>query len=171
MSLLMMPIMMTFSIIFTRMHHPLSMGLILLLQTVLVCASSGMTSSSFWFSYILFLIFLGGMMVLFIYIASLASNKKFKFPLLPTFLLFLFLLASMMMTFFFFDSMNLPTSNFLSLSSSLLMFYQNKTMLINWIYSPKLIFFTLFIVLYLLLTLLVVVKISYSSLGPMRLSS
>nr|YP_009231713.1 NADH dehydrogenase subunit 6 [Moloha majora]ALZ50231.1 NADH dehydrogenase subunit 6 [Moloha majora] len=170
MSLLMMPIMMTLSIMFTRMNHPLSMGLTLLLQTIFICITSGLSSSSFWFSYILFLIFLGGMMVLFIYVASLASNTKFKFPFLSMFIIFSLLTISMVILFFM-DLMDFPTSNNIAVPSTLLMSYQNKTMLINWIYSPKLIMFTLFIVLYLLLTLLVVVKISYSHMGPMRLSS
>nr|QFO87061.1 NADH dehydrogenase subunit 6 [Latreillia valida] len=170
MSLFMMPIMMTLSIMFTRMNHPLSMGLTLLLQTIFICITSGMSSSSFWFSYILFLIFLGGMMVLFIYVASLASNTKFKFPFLSM-LLVASILLTLMFILFFLDFMTLPTSNFMSFPLSLLTIYQSKILLINWIYSPNLMIFTLFIVMYLLLTLLVVVKISYSHMGPMRLSS
>nr|AMK97175.1 NADH dehydrogenase subunit 6 [Homola orientalis] len=171
MSLFMKPKKILMSFLFTRMNHPLSMGLILLLQTILVGISSGLSSTSFWFSYILFLIFLGGMMVLFIYVASLASNSKFSSPLFSSYFMFSFLMTTLMLSYFFFDFMNFPTSNLIPFSSLLMMFYQNKIMLINWIYSPNLMFFTLFIVIYLLLTLLVVVKISYSSLGPMRLTS
>nr|YP_010946476.1 NADH dehydrogenase subunit 6 [Chorisoserrata biceps]WGO57194.1 NADH dehydrogenase subunit 6 [Chorisoserrata biceps] len=60
---------------FMQSNHPLIMGLILLMQTITLCMLSGMISQTFWFSYILFLIFLGGMLVLFIYVTSIASNE------------------------------------------------------------------------------------------------
>ena len=50
------------------------MGLTLLIQTILVSIISGLITKTFWFSYILFLVFLGGILVLFIYVTSLASN-------------------------------------------------------------------------------------------------
>nr|YP_009172214.1 NADH dehydrogenase subunit 6 [Kamimuria chungnanshana]ALF36423.1 NADH dehydrogenase subunit 6 [Kamimuria chungnanshana] len=65
------------ALIFTRMNHPLAMGLMLLLQTLLVTLITGFMTQSFWFSYILFLVFLGGLLVLFIYVTSLASNEMF----------------------------------------------------------------------------------------------
>lgn len=61
------------------MHHPLAIGLALLMQTLFIALSTGLVAPSFWFSYILFLVFLGGMLVLFIYVASLASNEIFRF--------------------------------------------------------------------------------------------
>nr|QNV11699.1 NADH dehydrogenase subunit 6 [Rhamphomyia barbata] len=66
------------SFIFMQMNHPLAMGLMLLMQTFLICLITGLMTKSFWFSYILFLIFLGGMLVLFIYVTSLASNEMFS---------------------------------------------------------------------------------------------
>nr|YP_006665730.1 NADH dehydrogenase subunit 6 [Challia fletcheri]AEP83058.1 NADH dehydrogenase subunit 6 [Challia fletcheri] len=60
-------------------NHPLWMGLILLVQTFLVSLFSGFLLSFFWFSYILFLLFLGGMLVLFMYVCGLASNEMFMF--------------------------------------------------------------------------------------------
>nr|AGO50137.1 NADH dehydrogenase subunit 6 [Kamimuria wangi] len=65
------------ALIFTRMNHPLAMGLMLLLQLFLVTLITGFMTQSFWFSYILFLVFLGGLLVLFIYVTSLASNEMF----------------------------------------------------------------------------------------------
>jgi NADH-ubiquinone oxidoreductase chain 6 len=54
------------------------MGLVLLIQTLIVALLTGVLASSFWFSYILFLVFLGGMLVLFIYVTRLASNEMFS---------------------------------------------------------------------------------------------
>nr|YP_010946671.1 NADH dehydrogenase subunit 6 [Margattea angusta]WGO57389.1 NADH dehydrogenase subunit 6 [Margattea angusta] len=56
-------------------NHPMIMGMILLTQTTLIALITGMISPTFWFSYILFLIFIGGMLILFIYMTSLASNE------------------------------------------------------------------------------------------------
>merc|ERR1712198_806681 len=71
------PLITALSLFFTRLSHPLAIGLALLSQTILICLITGLSSSSFWFSYILFLIFLGGILVLFIYVTSLASNEMF----------------------------------------------------------------------------------------------
>jgi len=69
------------SSIFSTIKHPLAMGLILLIQTIFICLLRGLLIKSFWFSYILFLIFIGGILVLFIYVTSLASNEIFSFSI------------------------------------------------------------------------------------------
>nr|YP_004891575.1 NADH dehydrogenase subunit 6 [Phalera flavescens]AEB71587.1 NADH dehydrogenase subunit 6 [Phalera flavescens] len=79
------------SIIMFFMNNPLSMGLMILMQTLLICLLSGMMIKTYWFSYILFLTFLGGLLVLFIYVSSIASNELFNMKfLLNLFFLFVF---------------------------------------------------------------------------------
>jgi hypothetical protein len=65
-------------LIFTQIKHPLAIGLMLLIQTTIVCIIRGTKYKRFWFSYILFIIIIGGMLVLFIYITRLASNEVFS---------------------------------------------------------------------------------------------
>jgi NADH-ubiquinone oxidoreductase chain 6 len=65
--------------IFIVLNHPISLGLVLIAHTLLISVVTGVVGGHFWFSYILFLVFLGGVLVLFIYITSLASNEKFTF--------------------------------------------------------------------------------------------
>nr|YP_010988632.1 NADH dehydrogenase subunit 6 [Anaspides clarkei]WOR80924.1 NADH dehydrogenase subunit 6 [Anaspides clarkei] len=156
------------SLIFLMTNHPLSMGLTLLIQTCFICVTSGITNLTFWFSYILFLIFLGGMLVLFIYVASLASNEMFKisfsFLFLISFFLMLFLIFFMFSDFlmFYINSLNMGHS-FLNFS------YQPLGQdLISFIYSPSIMFYTLFMVFYLLLTLIIAVKITNNFQGPLR---
>nr|QJW33624.1 NADH dehydrogenase subunit 6 [Eiconaxius sp. 1 QK-2020] len=160
------PIIMLVSFLFTRLLHPLAMGLILLLQTCLICISSGLMNQSFWFSYILFLIFLGGMLVLFIYVASLASNEPFKFsltmsllPIVFVFFLVLFLMADNLCLF---SKMMISTSSLISES-------YNYLSLISMLYSIPTMKFTLYMVMYLLLTLFAIVKITNMGFGPLRL--
>nr|YP_010954446.1 NADH dehydrogenase subunit 6 [Ostrocerca truncata]WMV02009.1 NADH dehydrogenase subunit 6 [Ostrocerca truncata] len=161
------------SLIFTQMTHPLAMGLMLLVQTILISIITGLSAQSFWFSYILFLVFLGGLLVLFIYVTSLASNEMFSMSLslaLPIFVISGILIISM----FIFDSsflmtmtMNTETLSIMNIqtyseesSSSLLKLYNNPTSLI-----------TLMLVLYLFLTLIAVVKITKINQGPLRKSN
>nr|ALO77457.1 NADH deshydrogenase subunit 6 [Dermestidae sp. GENSP01] len=76
---LLMSTSMIMSIMFTQLNHPLSMGLTLLMQTLCMTMISGYMNLSFWFSYIMFIVMVGGMLVLFIYMTSIASNEKFMF--------------------------------------------------------------------------------------------
>nr|QDG01010.1 NADH dehydrogenase subunit 6 [Tenebrio molitor] len=66
------------TITFLMMNHPLSMGFVLLMQTIMISLITGNMNQNMWFSYILFLIMVGGMLILFMYMTSIASNEKFK---------------------------------------------------------------------------------------------
>nr|YP_009671928.1 NADH dehydrogenase subunit 6 [Strahlaxius plectrorhynchus]QCX31788.1 NADH dehydrogenase subunit 6 [Strahlaxius plectrorhynchus] len=155
------------SLMFTRLNHPLSMGIVLLLQTCMVCIASGLVGNSFWFSYILFLVFLGGMLVLFIYVASLASNESFKLSL-KMFLSFIPIISSAMIIYML-DSL-LETLKF-SFLGPYTEFMMNMETLVSKIYSVPSMGFTMYVVMYLLLTLFVVVEITGTFWGPLRLST
>ena len=145
------------------------MGLSLLAQTIIICAVAGLSITSFWFSYILFLIFLGAMLVLFIYVASLASNETFGFS---SFLLILTagtLLLSFLLTLLDPLTINIPIAvSQSSITTSSI--FTSAPSLLNSIYNTTTMNLTLFIVLYLLLTLIAVVKITNTFFGPLRLS-
>nr|YP_002922057.1 NADH dehydrogenase subunit 6 [Penaeus californiensis]ACB30100.1 NADH dehydrogenase subunit 6 [Penaeus californiensis] len=163
------PMIIISSIIFTRLFHPLAMGIMLLFQTIMICVTAGLSMNSFWFSYILFLIFLGAMLVLFIYVASLASNESFSFS-------GSLLLTSSFITFMGFmmiivDPLLLNTPMSIQQSSLTNSHLTSTQFLLNSIYNYTTMNLTLFIVLYLLLTLIVVVKITNTFFGPLRLSS
>nr|YP_010164595.1 NADH dehydrogenase subunit 6 [Epeorus carinatus]QRM91384.1 NADH dehydrogenase subunit 6 [Epeorus carinatus] len=153
---------------FLTMTHPLAMGLILLCQTLLISMMTGLIAPSFWFSYILFLVFLGGMLVLFIYVTSLASNEMFSISAQT--MVVSFIMISLILVFTWlndptlwltpnsFDQTNIidwttpqPTLNLL------IKLYNNPTHLL-----------TLLLVLYLFLTLVAVVTITQIFQGPLR---
>nr|YP_010148798.1 NADH dehydrogenase subunit 6 [Anodonta exulcerata]QQV69689.1 NADH dehydrogenase subunit 6 [Anodonta exulcerata] len=73
--------------------HPLPLGLMVLLLAFLNCALIATISP--WYSYMLFFIFIGGMLVMFAYIASLSPNMTFSAnnPLMPLVLTFTSLLS------------------------------------------------------------------------------
>nr|YP_010701714.1 NADH dehydrogenase subunit 6 [Eupeodes americanus]YP_010701753.1 NADH dehydrogenase subunit 6 [Eupeodes luniger]WCJ53275.1 NADH dehydrogenase subunit 6 [Eupeodes americanus]WCJ53327.1 NADH dehydrogenase subunit 6 [Eupeodes luniger] len=155
---------------FIQMNHPLSMGMMLLIQTVMVCCISGLMTKSFWFSYILFLIFIGGMLVLFIYVTSLASNEMFTFSL-KMFMLMFFSLLIMMVMIIFMDKMILmfnSLNNEMSSISSMNNYILENTLNLNKLYNYPTNMINILLINYLLITLIATVKITKLFYGPLR---
>uniref|UniRef100_UPI0030FE1889 NADH dehydrogenase subunit 6 n=1 Tax=Sinopanorpa digitiformis TaxID=1105299 RepID=UPI0030FE1889 len=160
-----------FSFIFSQMNHPLAMGLVLLIQTLLVCTLTGLTAKTFWFSYILFLVFLGGMLILFIYMTSLASNEMFNMSSKLIFIT-IFIIMIMCMIFFILDQnmwifnfMNIDMENMINMS--LLNINENSLNLTK-LYNLPTSLITIMLINYLFLTLIVVVKVTNIFYGPLR---
>nr|UOU85224.1 NADH dehydrogenase subunit 6 [Hylemyza partita] len=158
-----------FNLIFMNMKHPLAMGLTLLIQTTLVCLMSGLITKSFWFSYILFLVFLGGMLVLFIYVTSLASNEMFSFSI-KLFFISLLIFTLMMISLFFLDKnillqySNLEVQSISNMNSYLM----ENSLSLNKLYNYPTNLLTILLMNYLLITLIAVVKITNLFKGPLR---
>nr|QYJ55693.1 NADH dehydrogenase subunit 6 [Anopheles sacharovi]QYJ55706.1 NADH dehydrogenase subunit 6 [Anopheles sacharovi]QYJ55719.1 NADH dehydrogenase subunit 6 [Anopheles sacharovi]QYJ55732.1 NADH dehydrogenase subunit 6 [Anopheles sacharovi]QYJ55745.1 NADH dehydrogenase subunit 6 [Anopheles sacharovi] len=168
--LIIMTICLIISFIFMQMKHPLSMGLMLLTQTFLTCLLTGIYVKTFWFSYVLFLIFLGGMLILFIYVTSLSSNEMFTMSFsLTTLSLFIFFM--MVMMFFIIDKSlieqfisNMEMEKF-SINNNLI---NENILFLNKMYNFPTNLITLLLINYLFLTLLVTVKITKKFYGPLR---
>nr|AML26727.1 NADH dehydrogenase subunit 6 [Histeridae sp. BMNH 1274738] len=149
--------MMIMAAIFIQMKHPLSMSLILLMQTVLISIQTGILSLNTWFSYIMFLIMVGGMLVLFIYMTSVASNEKFSYKM---------------------NDLILPMSTLIMSAIFYLMSEQNSNFNNMWIPfpNPQLVKYLnfpsnsiiLMMMIYLLIALIAVVNISNIGYGPLR---
>nr|YP_010895064.1 NADH dehydrogenase subunit 6 [Criorhina nigriventris]WJW73590.1 NADH dehydrogenase subunit 6 [Criorhina nigriventris] len=158
------------SFIFMQMSHPLSMGMLLLIQTMLICCITGLMTKSFWFSYILFLIFVGGMLVLFIYVTSLASNEMFSFSMkMTTISIFSFLLLSLLI--FFMDKMILSfnsMNNEMISISNINSYIQENSLNLNKLYNYPTNMITILLINYLLITLIATVKITKLFYGPLR---
>nr|YP_009939497.1 NADH dehydrogenase subunit 6 [Chrysomela vigintipunctata]QNV48738.1 NADH dehydrogenase subunit 6 [Chrysomela vigintipunctata] len=163
--MLILTLMWTLSIMIMFLNHPLSLGMILLGQTILTSMITGMLNLNYWFSYILFLIMIGGMLILFIYMTSIASNEKFKFSYKLTFMLFLLMsisLVFLIMDYLYFnlkmnlmDMMNQNNFNDFKLSMNKYMNYPHNLILFM-------------MIMYLLITLIMVVKITNIHYGPLR---
>nr|YP_010691326.1 NADH dehydrogenase subunit 6 [Drosophila prosaltans]WBU93976.1 NADH dehydrogenase subunit 6 [Drosophila prosaltans]WBU94041.1 NADH dehydrogenase subunit 6 [Drosophila prosaltans] len=159
------------SIIFINMIHPLSMGLTLLIQTILICLITGLMTKSFWYSYILFLIFLGGMLVLFIYVTSLASNEMFNLSIKLT-LYLLFLTILLLLISFFIDNMSLTfffNNNEIESIFNMNSYFLENSLSLNKLYNFPTNFITILLMNYLLITLIVIVKITKLFKGPLRM--
>nr|AZJ16980.1 NADH dehydrogenase subunit 6 [Caenis sp. JYZ-2018] len=157
----------TLTSLFLFMNHPLAMGLVLLIQTLILSMSVGLLTPTFWFSYILFLVFLGGMLVLFIYVSSLASNEMFSLST-KSFVLFGSL---MMMTLFIMLVADPLYSNNLSSFIELDIFTQLPNMYSMFVlkmYNTLNYTLTMVMIIYLLLALVIVANIVIINEGPLR---
>nr|ARH54023.1 NADH dehydrogenase subunit 6 [Stricticollis tobias] len=151
------------SITFLFMTHPLSMGIVLLLQTIVIALITGDMCLNFWFSYILFLILIGGMLILFIYMTSIASNEKFSLNfkmIIPTIMSVLFLWF-----------MNISWKpEYSNQETSALQENNLIPFLVKYIHFPTNMI-TIMMIIYLLITLIMTIKIIKSSKGPLRLKN
>nr|YP_010946606.1 NADH dehydrogenase subunit 6 [Margattea spinosa]WGO57324.1 NADH dehydrogenase subunit 6 [Margattea spinosa] len=145
----------------TLINHPMLMGMILLIQTILIALTTGMISPTFWFSYILFLIFIGGMLILFIYMTSLAPNEMISITkkMIP-FLLFI------MITVINFKQIQ----SYLHIEDNYLFINMNNSFnnQILKLYNMPTHFIVIMMGSYLFLSLIAVAKITNISMGPMR---
>nr|AMH85380.1 NADH dehydrogenase subunit 6 [Winthemia rufopicta] len=155
--------------IFMNMKHPLAMGLMLLIQTTLISFMSGLISKTFWFSYILFLVFLGGMLVLFIYVTSLASNEMFSFSI-KLLMISMFILMMMMFILLMIDNNLFMQYKNLELKSmdKLNYYMMENSLSLNKLYNYPTNLLTIMLMIYLLITLIAVVKITKLFKGPLR---
>jgi len=138
----------------TLVTNPITMVIIIIVQSLLICLILFMNMSVSWYSYILFLIFIGGLIVLFIYICRIASNEIFsrgtrniKLMLLITIVILLSIFSPRI------------EINILNVGKVWIIYKIIES--INIILIVLAIFFLLF-------TLIVVVKISNLKLGPIR---
>nr|YP_010713115.1 NADH dehydrogenase subunit 6 [Oscinella pusilla]WDA93981.1 NADH dehydrogenase subunit 6 [Oscinella pusilla] len=160
------------SILFIQMNHPLAMGLLLMFQTIFISIITGLITKTFWFSYILFLIFLGGMLVLFIYITSLASNEMFSMSIKSFIFSTSFFFTFMIMIYFLMDNsmlnMNMLNEEMNSIDNNNL-FYTENSLSLNKLYNMPTNYITILLMNYLLITLIAIVKITKLFYGPLRM--
>nr|YP_010714151.1 NADH dehydrogenase subunit 6 [Plautia stali]WDD39714.1 NADH dehydrogenase subunit 6 [Plautia stali] len=156
---LMMSLMINMALILMMLNHPLSMGLILILQTLITAMLIGYMMNSFLFSYIIIIIMLSGALVLFIYMASIASNEKFNLSI-KNLLLSAIMLSVSLLWFFLYNKMTFSNNMIYIEELSLIKLFNTNTAKI-----------TLLMIIYLLLAMIAVSNIVKTNNGPLRMSS
>nr|YP_010737565.1 NADH dehydrogenase subunit 6 [Ctenocephalides orientis]WEQ71700.1 NADH dehydrogenase subunit 6 [Ctenocephalides orientis] len=154
-----------YSLIFFMVMHPLSLGLMLIIQTIWTSMFIGMISKTFWFSYILFISFIGGMLILFIYMTSISNNEYFSINIYKT----IFIMSMMFMSIYFYYNKNL----LLTFNNNNMMNDFNLNLLaynfnLNKLYNFPNNMLTIMLIIYLLISLICVVKITDTFYGPLR---
>nr|ATU07066.1 NADH dehydrogenase subunit 6 [Neotrogla sp. 5 KY-2017] len=159
----------TLSMLFLILNHPLSMGLTLIIQIINMAMLMSFWSKTFWFLYILIMIFIGGLLILFVYVISIASNELFKINFTKSIFMLMWLM-SISSPIMFLDNnlfLNPPNLNSTSFLSEITLFSNSSSETIKLFIWPTNLL-TIMLISYLFLTLLIIVKISNNSLGPLR---
>nr|YP_010472720.1 NADH dehydrogenase subunit 6 [Manduca quinquemaculata]UVH65848.1 NADH dehydrogenase subunit 6 [Manduca quinquemaculata] len=164
-------IMIMLSLMMYFLNHPLSMGLMILIQTLLTCLLSGMMIKTYWFSYILFLTFLGGMLVLFIYVSSIASNELFILSNNMMKMFLLMILFCLLIQMFFMKNLNwMNLNNNMEMENffNMLWFNNENKINMNKLYNNQSSLLMYLLIIYLFITLIAIVKITNIFYGPLR---
>jgi len=131
--------------------NPISIGLLILFLALMLAILFSLTISS-WVSFLIFLIYIGGILVIFSYFVAIIPNQT-----LPIIIISITILIS---TSFF-----IITSLFLGISPTISISFFKQT---NIIYTEYNIPTLIILALILLFTIILVVKISIHNKGPLR---
>nr|QZZ18302.1 NADH dehydrogenase subunit 6 [Eupteryx adspersa] len=157
MKLILIKLMMIMSSSTLFLTNPMSMGLILMTQTIMVIIYMNLIMTSSWFAMATFMMMIGGLLIMFMYMSSIASNEKFKININIVLVMFIMLMIydEMMIQYQINENQELICSN--NMNFSLTKIYNTKSMMI-----------TIMLVLYLLLTMISVTKMVKHHKGPLR---
>nr|QID48515.1 NADH dehydrogenase subunit 6 [Bolivaritettix sikkinensis] len=162
-----MKILMTLStmmnMMFMNTKQPMNMIIIILIQTVITTFLMSITMKSSWFNYILMIIFIGGMMVLFTYITSIAPNEKNynKINLMSS--------TIMILLFMTLPYIWKPTKyNNTEIMNNYTNTMNNYQLDINLMFNKPMFMMSITMMIYLFIALIVVNKISNLTQGPLR---
>nr|YP_010934989.1 NADH dehydrogenase subunit 6 [Ornithodoros improvisus]WKW52637.1 NADH dehydrogenase subunit 6 [Ornithodoros improvisus] len=142
-----MKFMLLISIWFISSTHPISMIMMMIMMTMYINIILYKIMKHTWFPLIITLLMLGGLLVIFLYITSLTPNKKFIFK----------------KKIFFFS---LPLLFLFKMNNVLL--YSNFNIQIYNIFTSSSMYTMIFMLLYLLITLIAIMMIIKSSLAPLK---
>nr|QLY89912.1 NADH dehydrogenase subunit 6 [Lype phaeopa] len=146
--LIMMFILLNLTFMMTK--HPLSLSLNLFFQLLNSCFLINLMINKSWFSYILFIMFIGGLMILFMYMCSISSNMKFNIKMNKFLIVFMLITLMMILLlkyyFYTFYNFNYQSISFNLLNNNneeLLIKLFNKSSLIITILTIHMLFFML----------------------------
>nr|QFX74892.1 NADH dehydrogenase subunit 6 [Pleonexes koreana] len=152
------------TIFFIITNHPLMMGFSLMITSMIYGYMMYLLNSSSWLVYILIMVFVSGVMVMFIYMASLSSNEPMNLPL-PLFWKINMMIFTLMP--FFILTKQLKT-NYTHIGLMNMFFKQCSMNLIYKTYNKIMLEMTTLLTIYLLIVLIVAMKLVNNFKLPLR---
>nr|YP_009742317.1 NADH dehydrogenase subunit 6 [Cryptonatica andoi]QID90412.1 NADH dehydrogenase subunit 6 [Cryptonatica andoi] len=146
---------------FPLMTQPLSLGLSIMISTLFMCTLTAMLLSS-WYGYILFLIYVGGLLVMFAYVSALSPNVLFSGMGAMILFVFLSILLTGIFYFYMFTDLSMISYSFMFPESKTLKIYGSQLV------SPHTTSILIGLGVILLTNLVVVVKICFYQQAPLR---
>nr|QZR92100.1 NADH dehydrogenase subunit 6 [Uroleucon erigeronensis] len=148
------------AIILTMMKSPISSNLIILIQTMTLTLMINLINKTAWISFMIFILYIGGLMIIFLYISSIAFNelninKNYKN------MIFKILFLSLMLLMFKL-SMNIENMNYENK-----FIFEDNFYLLNMFNMPNnmMIYLIMFILFFMLILIIWMLKINK---GPIR---
>nr|YP_010554760.1 NADH dehydrogenase subunit 6 [Macrostemum radiatum]UYO79406.1 NADH dehydrogenase subunit 6 [Macrostemum radiatum] len=161
-----------FNLMFLMTKTPLTTALILFIQTINITLMMNLNLNIYWISYIFYLMMIGGLLILFMYMCSISSNEIILINLIN--LIFLmsvtFLVLVLLNNYYFLFSLKTWYFNFYWNSSSLFNIISDPTMINNKLFSSNFHFMTIMLMNYLLLSLMVISNLISHYNAPLRSS-
>nr|YP_010478356.1 NADH dehydrogenase subunit 6 [Nesophrosyne sp. 242 GMB-2012]UVI59800.1 NADH dehydrogenase subunit 6 [Nesophrosyne sp. 242 GMB-2012] len=157
MKILLMKFMIVISSYTLVLKTPMSMGIMLLVLTSTSTILMAQILTTTWISMIMFLMFIGGLLILFMYMSSIASNEKFTTNILLTIIPII--------------AMTMPVEGMMIealMDENLLSYMSIDSISMTKIYNKKTFIITIFMFMYLLMSMIVVTKIIKIFKGPLR---
>nr|AGN73956.1 NADH dehydrogenase subunit 6 [Pterocomma pilosum]AGW80610.1 NADH dehydrogenase subunit 6 [Pterocomma pilosum] len=148
------------AIMLTMMKSPLSSNLIILIQTMTLTMMINLINKTAWISFMIFILYIGGLMIIFLYISSIAFNelninKNYKNMIFK-------LMLIIMMINFFKNSFNMENLNY----ENKFMYEDNFYFLNMFMLPNNLMIYMIMIILFFMLILIIwLLKINK---GPIR---
>lgn len=148
-----------FSFLTVIINHPVSLTGIIIIHSLFISLILWNLNKTRWFSLILFLIFLGGLIVLFIYIVRLARNEKFKISKHFLKYLIIFIIISLLLNYtpLIKNKINYEINFNFNHKEIIILFYNHRSFIIIFL-----------LIFYLLICLIIIVSLISIIEGPLR---
>nr|UFY97909.1 NADH dehydrogenase subunit 6 [Hyalopterus pruni] len=150
----------TMAILLTMAKSPISSNLIILIQTITLTLMINLITKTAWISLMVFILYIGGLMIIFLYISSIAFNEL---NINKNYKMMIFKLISMMILIFYFKlNFNLENFNF----ENKFNFEDNFNLLNMFMLPNNLMIYLIILILFFMLILIIwMLKINK---GPIR---
>nr|QBZ38105.1 NADH dehydrogenase subunit 6 [Cemus sauteri] len=153
------------SLMSMNLNHPISLGSILMFQSICTAIQTMLLSKNSWYSIILFITFSSGIMIMFMYMSSISSNEKFSMSLKVSLMVMIMMLI---MAFMYKDKIPTILNNLME-EDILIQENEEKKSIFKMISSKKL-YLTTFMTLMILLILITISNLINSFEGPLKLT-
>nr|YP_010954511.1 NADH dehydrogenase subunit 6 [Teredorus guangxiensis]WMV02073.1 NADH dehydrogenase subunit 6 [Teredorus guangxiensis] len=150
--------------LFMSTKQPMNMIIIIIMQTTMMTFMMNKMTKSAWMLYLLMIIFIGGMMVLFIYITSIAPNEKNKMN--PKLIMSTMMITIMTINMIMYSKENMMNNE--TTISSLMDLKMNHQKMLNIMFNQTMYLLSITMMSYLFIALMAVNKITNIEMGPLR---
>nr|YP_010585959.1 NADH dehydrogenase subunit 6 [Plectrocnemia tsukuiensis]UZZ43695.1 NADH dehydrogenase subunit 6 [Plectrocnemia tsukuiensis] len=155
------------SLLFILSNNPINMGLIIMIQTLNSCLLMNNIMSYPWMAYMTFIVIIGGLMIIFIYMCTLSWNSKMKIKISILMIIIMMILMNMnLMSYTKFINLN----KFMLMNKEIMIIHninKFKINLMKFFFSNSLMMILMMINL-LIMTLIIINKMNKTTIKPLR---